>query len=113
MTNPQEIARRLGAMGYRRTSNKYGMVSRIDRADWLQHLAETMLNRVVADFCLHSTGMPSGSWCDYYRRCVSKDTLELPQTISRKIPTSGWDSIGYVELSGEDRSFVVDLISTL
>lgn len=83
------------AQGYRRTSNKYGMVSRIDRADWVQVLARE-LQRAPADFYVPGEPEPSGMWCDYYRRCLSRDTLTLPQEVARQVPTSSYDPIGYI-----------------
>lgn len=62
------------AMGYRRTSNAYGLVTRIDRDDWLEVLAVAM-RRAPADFILRDgTGRVSPRWEDYYRRTLSKDT---------------------------------------
>ena len=101
-------AAELTALGYRRTSNKHRMVSRIDRPDWKEHLA-AHLRRSVAELFIVGTnaenGLPivsdkvSGSWCDYYRRCLSRDTLEgLPEATFRAIPSSGWDSCGFVEI---------------
>lgn len=83
------------AQGYRRTSNKYGMVSRIDRPDWIEVLAKE-LHRAPADFYVPGEPEPSGSWCDYYRRCLSKDTITLHVEVARQIPTSSHDPVGYI-----------------
>ena len=49
--------------GYRRTSNAYCLVSRIDRDDWLQVLAK-QLNCSVADFYkMDGTGVADN--CDF------------------------------------------------
>lgn len=78
------------ALGYRRTSNAFGLVSRIDREDWLEVLAEKM-GRSPADFIVRSgpdIGKPSPMWADQYRRCYSKDTLTVDQVTIRLIPGS-------------------------
>ena len=96
---PTEIndPKRLTAMGYRRTSNKCGMLSRIDRPDWIQVLA-VHLRRAPADFYVPGEDKPTGSWCDFYRRVLSKDTIEIDPNLARQVPTSGHDPIGYVEI---------------
>ena len=89
----------LTAMGYRRTSNKYGMVSRVDRSDWVHVLAKE-LRRAPADFYVPGEAEPAANWCDYYRRVYSRDKLELDPIVARQIPTSTWDACGYIELNG-------------
>jgi hypothetical protein len=80
--------------GYRRVSNKFCMLSRIDRSDWREHLAE-----------LHAPWDPLGQgkeWAalpfaeDWYRRCVSKDVITVSSSVSRLVDTSGHDRIGFV-----------------
>lgn len=41
-TKPVDTAS-LVKQGYRRTSRKYGHISRVDRPDWLEYLKEKML----------------------------------------------------------------------
>lgn len=91
MTDQQLIA-----MGYRRTSSKYGMVSRIDRPDWMQVLA-AHLNRSTGSFMLPN-GDVDPMWCDFYRRVLSKDNLKLGPERGRRFPTSHGSSCGYVSL---------------
>lgn len=75
--------------GYRITSRKYGMISRIDRDDWKEYMAEKHAPwdieegrkwvRVLGD--LHAA--------DHYRRVYSKDTLEIgSKALKLKIPNS-------------------------
>jgi len=82
------------AMGYRRTSNKYGIVARIDREDWrdvvVQHTHQTL--KTIA------TATP-GMWEDFYRRVHSRDTLELGRR-GRQLPSSSWAPVGYVPING-------------
>jgi hypothetical protein len=87
----------LVAMGYRRTSRKYGMVSRIDRPDWVQVLARH-LRRAPADFYVPGENEVQGNWCDYYRCVLSKDTLEIGPVLALRVPTSGHDPVGYVDV---------------
>lgn len=92
-------AEQLIARGYRRTSNKYRIVSRIDRPDWIAVLAEEM-RRAPADFYVPGEPDPAGNWCDYYRRVLSKDKIEgVPHEVFCRIPSSDWDSAGYVEIA--------------
>lgn len=89
------------AMGYRRISNTYRLVARIDRPDWLEHMATT-LRRAPADFYVR--GRPTltevdGGWCDYYRRCHSKDRVTLAPNEYVKVPGSGHDPCGFVPLT--------------
>lgn len=88
------------ARGYRRTSNKHRMVSRIDRADWIAVLARH-LNRAPADLYEPGATKVAGNWCDHYRRCLSRDTLTLSEAEFRKVPGSDWDDTGYVPLPGD------------
>lgn len=80
------------SQGYRRTSRRYGLVSRIDRLDWRDKVIE----------CTHQTpktlaSSPPGMWEDFYRRTLSNDKLELGPTLGLKFPPSRWDAVGYVE----------------
>lgn len=88
------------ARGYRRVSNRYGHVSRIDRPDWIEHMA-VHLRRAPADFYRrHPEGVgnePCPTWCDYYRRRLSQDVLVFdPPELARRVPSSGNLECGYV-----------------
>lgn len=82
------------AAGYRRTSNKYGLISRIDRPDWRDVIIATT-HQTVETMRKATPGM----WEDHYRRCHSKDQIELGAWRGKKIPTSNWDPVGFVEIS--------------
>jgi hypothetical protein len=73
-------ARRLLASGYRATSNKYRMISRIDREDWEEYMA-SLYCKGWPD---QEKGMQAGrEWVkalgpsagDHYRRCMSTDVV--------------------------------------
>lgn len=86
----------LTAAGYRRISNKFRLISRIDNAQWVELLAEQM-HCAPADFFVAGKGRtPSASWCDHYRRCFSKDMAEVSPAVFQLIPGSGYDDCGYV-----------------
>lgn len=86
---------RLTARGYRRTSRSYGMVSRIDRSDWIDVLAEHLL-RTTDEMRKMIRGQP-GQWEDFYRRVLSKDTVNLnPPQRALNVPPSRSDPVGYV-----------------
>lgn len=94
-------AEELTALGYCVTSRAYGLVSRIDRPDWLEHIA-TEMRRAPADFIVRDgSGRPSGQWCDYYRRVYSKDTHTVDPERLKQIPSSSFESIGHVETGHE------------
>jgi hypothetical protein len=97
MVNPRLAikAQILTAQGYRRTSNTHGMVSRIDRPDWVDVLAKAQ-HCSPADFYGPGEATPAANWCDHYRRGYSKDTLIVGTVLAKLIPTSGGDSTGYI-----------------
>lgn len=71
-----QTAQELTSLGYRKTSNAYCMVSRIDRDDWLDVLArERHCSR--ADFYSVDGSGVSDNHRDYYVRVHSKDTLTV------------------------------------
>lgn len=78
--NKEDIPK-LIAQGYCRTSRRFGLVSRIDRKDW-------------KEFC-HKNKYPIDA--DWYRRCLSKDTLEVGVQYGLMFPASHDSEIEYVE----------------
>lgn len=104
MTRSAE-AQNLVDRGYCRVSNKHKLLARIDREDWKERLA-AHLGRSVAE--LHiignnpNTNLPvlsdtvAGIWCDYYRRTLSKDIVEVGSSIFGQIPSSDHNSTGYL-----------------
>ncbi len=94
-------AQELTAKGYRRISNKHKMVSRIDREDWIRHMAEQH-----APWDVEGEGMTWASGAhmtDHYRRVYSKDVIYLDdRDVFRAIPAShwqyrNWEDVGYVK----------------
>jgi len=90
-------AEELVARGYRRTSNAYGLISRIDRPDWVEYMAEKM-GRAPADFYNRATGKVDGMWCDHYRAVYSMDTHIVDLKRIHRIPTSGFDPVGFIDV---------------
>jgi hypothetical protein len=82
--------------GYRRISNKHGVVSRIDRADWITVIAQH-LNRSPAELYVPGRHHPEPCWNDYYRRVLSKDQLKIGKLV-HDIPTSDFDAVGFIDL---------------
>ena len=74
--------------GYRKTSNAYCIVNRIDRDDWLEVLAECMKCSVANFYKRDGSGVPDG-WRDHYIRCYSKDQHIVHPLVIKKIPTYG------------------------
>lgn len=75
-------------LGYRRTSRKYGIISRVDRPDWKEFLARKgMLIGPERE----------GNGADHYRACYSKDKITLePPSLALDVPTSGHDPVGFI-----------------
>ncbi len=87
-----QTAEELIVRGYRRVSNKYGIVARVDRSDWWEALEKYFGRNMPI-----RTPNEIAHWADYYRRTLSKDTLELGPEKARSIPSSSWDSTGFIE----------------
>jgi hypothetical protein len=76
-TNPDELmamvtAKTLMDQGYRKTSNAYCLVSKIDRDDWVEFLAKERRCSVAHFYNVDGSGI-SDSHRDYYVRVHSKD----------------------------------------
>lgn len=69
---PLIIALRLIDQGYAVTSRRFCMVSRIDRSDW-------------REWCKRKE-IPLDA--DFYRRCVSKDTIRVSEAVRQLMPNS-------------------------
>jgi hypothetical protein len=81
----EALAKRLTAMGYRRMSNRYRTVARVDREDWM---------------LVMKTAIPAGYAAHHYRRCYSEDVIEgVPGTAYFLVPPSTHDKTGYVEVA--------------
>ena len=79
-------AQDLISQGYRRTSNAYCIVSRIDREDWLTVMAKER-HLTIADFHnLDGSGVPDHHR-DHYVRVHSKDNHTVHPAILRLIPS--------------------------
>lgn len=90
-TEPDEfvatvVAKELYDKGYRRISNAYCQVARIDREDWLDVLARQR-NCSRADFYNVDGSGIGNQHRDSYVRCFSKDIHIVAPAILRKIPT--------------------------
>lgn len=116
---PIEEAADLARRGYRRTSHKHRMVSRIDRPDWKERLAAHLGRSVAELYRMRETnpdriGNPgyevgdtvSPLWCDFYRRVLSRDTLTVSEEVAKLVPGSGWDPCEYVELPEPVKQFL-------
>lgn len=86
-------AEELTARGYCRVSNKYGIVSRIDRADWWEELERRLQQNMPI-----RTEAETGRWADHYRRGISEDTLEVGPEIAQHVPQSMWNPTAYIEV---------------
>jgi hypothetical protein len=100
MTHLEPKWQSLVNLGYRKTSNKYGLVSRLDRPDWAAHLEKETNRAVDADEIY-------GQWEDYWRRCRSKDTLEFGAELPRNFPSSSGARTGYRRKPGDPEATVL------
>lgn len=69
--------------GYARTSNRFGMVSRIDRKDWREHMASQHGGGMDWVKALGKKGA-----ADHYRRCYSQDNLTIGSAAQRLPPSA-------------------------
>lgn len=92
------IGERAAAMGYRRISKRNKVIARIDREDWLQHMAE-QLGMGLMELVTAMNEQP-GYYEDYYRRNLSRDRHEVSLITSRTVPSSYEDTTGYVPKEG-------------
>lgn len=95
MTNPKTSGEDLASLGYRRTSRKFGHVSRVDREDWKEYMAEKHSPWSKEEGLRWVECLGTGA-ADHYRRCYSKDTLVLTQTKALGIPCSDHDETGFI-----------------
>lgn len=72
-------------LGYRRVSNAYCLVAKIDREDWLEILAGRMRCSVAHFYNRDGSGI-SNDWKDHYIRVYSKDTHCVGPSRIRLIP---------------------------
>lgn len=70
--------------GYRKTSNAYCIVSRIDRDDWVEKLARERYCSVADFYNVDGTGI-GDQHRDYYVRVHSKDKLTVHPRILQKM----------------------------
>lgn len=66
--------------GYRRTSNKYCIVARIDRDDWVEVLAKQRHCSVADFYSVDGSGIPDNHR-DHYIRVFSQDQLTVSPSI--------------------------------
>lgn len=92
------IGERATALGYRRISKRNKVISRVDREDWLQHMAEHF-NMSLMELITAMNEQP-GYYEDYYRRNLSEDRHEVSLITSRTVPSSFEDTTGYVPKEG-------------
>lgn len=87
--NNEALAKEAKALieaGYHRISNTGRIVSRIDRDDWRQFMAQqhSRSEKIGRDW-----GIALGRSAEnHYRRCYSKDKLVLQEKLYRMIPGS-------------------------
>lgn len=84
---------RMRAQGYCRTSNKHLIVSRIDRADWLQ-IINKHLGRPLDDF--------ERWYGDYYRRVLGRDRVHIESVeLFRRFPASAEGPNHFAEINNK------------
>lgn len=103
LMNNCDLAEKYMAKGYRKISNTYQRVARIDRLDWREYMATN-----------HSPWDPEGegmNWViglgpsanDHYRRCHSRDFKSVSASVFKHIKGSGHDPVGYIPLDRRGR----------
>jgi len=80
------FAKELTDQGYRRTSNAFCTVRRIDREDWVTVLAKERHCSIADFYDVDGSGI-SDRHRDHYCRCFSKDEHVVHPSIVRLIPS--------------------------
>ena len=80
------LATELMNKGYRRTSNAYCLVTRIDREDWVEKLARERHCSVADFYNVDGSGI-GNQHRDYYVRCHSKDQHTVHPAVLKHIPS--------------------------
>lgn len=97
-------AKRLAAMGYIGTSNKYRSLVRIDRPDWVKKMAREA-NCSVADFYDFSNGVLTNQvgmrHGEFYCRVMSRDRIEVSEEVYRRVKKLERYPVVYVETEAE------------
>lgn len=110
--NERRYAQRLIDSGYRATSNKHRMASRIDREDWREYMAKKHApwSEKQGKEWVAALGEGAG---DFYRRVYSKDNLrDLPDGVFWLIKKAGqgygWGGTNtYVDMIHADRRALI------
>lgn len=81
--------KKLSAQGYAVTSRKHRMVSRIDRPDWREHMAQSACPwDAKGEGMAWVAALGRAGAADHYRRCYSKDRITLRFSPGPKFPKS-------------------------
>lgn len=89
--------KRLAEMGYRLVSRKHRTISRVNRSDWREVMAKRLCPWDEIEGLMLVDRMGEASAADWYRRCISKDTLTISSWYIKAFPKSGNDPINYVK----------------
>ena len=90
MNKNELLAQRYTRAGYRRVSNKYLQISRVDQKHWVKVILKSH------DFGQLTPENVQNYWADNYRRCRSNDVIQVNTEVFKLIPTSCGDNTGYV-----------------
>lgn len=83
--------------GFCLTSNKFGIISRIDRPDWKNHMAILHTPWSLEEGLRWIDCLGEMDAEDFYRRCHTKDKIELGMNKGKTFPRSHTTITGYVE----------------
>jgi len=78
------FAHELNKQMYRKVSNAYCHVARIDCEEWLSIIAKSMNCELAFYYNLDGSGIPD-RWRDYYIRTYSKDQHSIHPAIYKKV----------------------------
>lgn len=114
-------AQKFTAQGYRKISNKYRIIARIDCENWVDIIYEEAFKHRKPGICdavkaiydgidPHDLGfskdlaiLEAKSAADHYRRCFSKDSIEgVDYRTFKLIPTSNWNDTGYCYINEKE-----------
>jgi hypothetical protein len=94
---PRDKAKLLSDMGYRRVSNKYCIVSRVDREDWKEYMAHRHAPWDFDEGMRLVNMIGNANAAGYYRRAISSDTLTVDNEVYKLMKSSNGDPTGFIE----------------
>lgn len=95
MTERVELKATLAEQGYRVISRKHGILARVDRADWKEHMAKKHMP-YDPELGMRWVECMGRMAPDFYRRVYSPDRVYVTKAHTARIPNSSCDPAAHV-----------------